>query len=191
MSDENQSVTAPPFLGGAVPSELQIINGGIEIDAVKIDGGSERVKVRQLPIALLGEWSKSQGDEAHLVELLCDKLDRTTVYHLANARMTEMRVLTILQQAPFAQIEEIEKRLIAIREEIARHEAKPRWSDTLTHETAAEIRTLGESLNKKKFAEQTKRTETASKALLEAMNLSPSLTSSSPSPASAPSPSGT
>jgi hypothetical protein len=205
MSEENQPSPAPPGNGGADPSaildppssppvsELTVLNGGIEIYAVKIDGGQEKVKVRQLPISLVGEWGRSQGDEAHLVELLCDKLDRTTSFHLQNARLIEMRLQMILQQAPFEQTEAIEKRLIAIREEIAKHEAKPRWSDTLTHETVAKIRELGELLNKKKFVEQTNRTTTASKALLEMMTpeKSPSPSSSSASPISAESPSAT
>jgi hypothetical protein len=191
MNDEKESATASPENGGAAPTELQVINGGIEIDAVKIDASSERVKVRQLPISLLGEWGRSQGDEAYLIELLCDKLDRTAFHHLTNARMTEVRVLQILQQADFKQIEQIEKRLIAIRDEIAKHEAKPRWSDTLTHETVAQIRELGERLNKKKFADQTTRTTNSAKALVEMMMPSASPTSSSVSRTSAESQSGT
>lgn len=201
MAEENQSATAPPENGGAAPAsaspvtELQILNGGIEIEAIKIDGSSEKVKVRQLPISneQLGAWGRVQDDEAYLVELLCDRLDRTTAFHLQNARMVEMRVLQILQQAPFEQTEAIEKRLIAIREEIAKHEAKPRWSDTLTHESVAQIRELGERLNKKKFVDQTNRTTTASKNLLATMTppaKSPSESSSSASPPSGESTSG-
>ena len=149
--NENESSPAPPENGGAEVTELQILNGGIEIEVVKIDGGQEKVKVRQLPISVLGEWGRNQGGEAeaYLVELLCDKVDRTTVHHLQNALMIEMRVQQILMQAPVEQIEPIEKRLTAIREEIAKHQAKPRWSDTLTHESVAKIRELGERLNKK------------------------------------------
>jgi hypothetical protein len=187
MTDENETANPNP----PEPNELEILNGGVEITVVKIDGSQEQVKVRQLPISLMGEWGRCQGDEAHLIELLCDRLDRTAFYHLTNARMTEMRVQSILQQASFAQIEAIEKRLIAIREEIARHESKPRWSDALTHESVAQIRELGERLNKKKFSDQSKRMTASSKALLEMMAPLASPTSLSPSPTSAESPSET
>src|SRR4051812_35160459 len=120
MPEQNASSPAPPQNGGAdtatpasEPTEVQVLNGGIEIDVVKIDGTSEKVKVRQLPISLIGEWGRNQAgeNEADLIELLCDKIDRTTAFHLQNERMTEMRVLQILQQAPLEQIEAIEKRL--------------------------------------------------------------------------------
>lgn len=185
MPDEKTSTTE-------APSELEIINGGIELDVVKIDGGSERVKVLQLPISRIGEWGNCQGDEAYLIELLCDKLDRSTAHNLTNARLSEMRVQTILFQAPLEQIDAIEKRLAAIRTEIASMEAKTRWSDTVTHESAAQIREIGFRLNKKKFTDQTNRTTTDSQALLEMMpKPSPSPISSSPSQTSAESTSGT
>jgi hypothetical protein len=184
MNDENQPAHEIADAGPA--TELQILNGGIEIDAVKIDGSQEKVKVRQLPPRLLGEWGNCQGDEAYLVELLCDKLDRSRDYHLVNARMTEMRVQMILQQADFKQIEAIETRLKAIRNEITALEAKPRWSDTLTYESVVEIREIGMRLNKKKLVEQTNRTTTAAQELLEMMpQKSASPSSSSPSPTSA------
>lgn len=171
----------------AEPSELEIINGGIEIEAIKIDRSAEKVKVRQLPVSLLGEWGRNQGseNEAYLVELLCDKLDRGLDYNLRNARMTEMRVLQLLEQAPFEQIETIEKRLKAIRAEIEALENKPRWSDTLTDESVARIRDLGKLLNKKKFVAQMNRTMTDAKEMMETMTPAPeqsaSENSSSPS----------
>lgn len=200
MADENSSSSAPPENGGADPgavSELQVLNGGIEIDVVKIDGSSEKVKVRQLPISLIGEWGHNQGaeNEAYLVELLCDKVDRSRVYNLRNARMTEVRVMQILQQADFKQLADVERRLASLRDEIEALEAKERWSDTITDESAAAIRELGKRLNKKKFIAQTTRTEKDATDLLETMSPKPaagsdSPNSSSPSPTSAESPSG-
>jgi len=196
MPEVDQSGVAAgvsPAPAAAPITDLQIIGGGIDIDAVKIDGTLEKVKVRQLPIALLGEWGNSQGqeNEAYLIELLCDRVDRATSYHLTNARLAEMRVQSILFQAPIEQIEAIQKRLSAIREEIAQHEAKPRWSDTLTHETVERIREIGELLNKKKFSSQTLRATASSKAILETMGASASSTSSAPSPPSGAPPNAT
>jgi hypothetical protein len=174
-------------------TDAQILNGGIEIEVAKIDGSLEKVKVRQLPISIVGEWGHNQSgeNEAYLIELLCDKVDRATTFHLRNAQVAEMRVLQILQQAPFEQIEPIQKRLAAIRQEIAQHEAKPRWSDSLTHESAAAIREFGERLNKKKYVDQITRTANSAKTLLETLPKSPEPSSSSPSPASDASPSTT
>jgi ABC-type dipeptide/oligopeptide/nickel transport system ATPase component len=188
MNELNEDTAA-----AAEPTELQILNGGIEINVVKIDGSSEKVKVRQLPISLIGEWGRNQGgeNEAYLIELLCDRVDRTTAYHLQNQRMIEMRTMQILQQAPFEQMEPIEKRLVQVREMIAKHEAKERWSDTVTHESVARIRELGERLNKKKYADQILRTTSGAKALREALPKSQEPSSSSASPASAVSPSAT
>jgi len=56
------------------PTELQIILGGVHVEAKMRDGKTEEVKVRQLPTRLLlGKWTTLQGDEAGLVELYCDK----------------------------------------------------------------------------------------------------------------------
>lgn len=189
MTDQNETAEAAT----AEPSELQIINGGIEITVTKIDASSEKVKVRQLPISLIGQWGQNQGSEfeAYLVELLCDKIDSATVYHLQNARMIDIRVLQILQQAPFDQIDAIEKRLRAVREEIAKHEATTRWSDTLTHESVAQIREVGEQLNKKKYARQIERATKSSTAILETLPKSADQNSFSPSPPSDKSPSVT
>lgn len=191
MAEEN-STTSPAAEAPPV-TELQVLNGGVEIDAALIDGTSERVKVRQLPIALQHQYGLNQGaaNEAYLIELLCDRLDRTTTHHLSNAYLAEMRVREILRQASFAQLEEIEKRLSAIRTEIAAFEAKPRWSDKITYETAVLIRELGERLNKKKFVDQQTRTLEASGTLLEMLKQSASPTSSSPLPGSGKSPTAT
>lgn len=48
--------------------------GGTMFTAHLLDGATEEVKIRQLPIrALVGQWARLQGDEAGLVELYCDK----------------------------------------------------------------------------------------------------------------------
>jgi len=196
MSDPTASSSAPPPQnGGAAPTltEEQILNGGIEINVIKIDGSSEKVKVRQLPISLTKRWAQleSQADEAGLVELLCDKIDRTTEHHINNLRLVEMRTQSILLQADIKQIEGIEKYLVRVREDLAKHEAKPRWSDSLTHESIAEIRTLGIRLNKKKYVDQLARNSAAAAAILEAWPASLGPNSSSPSAPSAEKPSAT
>ena len=47
--------------------------GGQEVTAALIDGSTETVKVRQLPIRQLQKFMALMGDEAAMVELVCDK----------------------------------------------------------------------------------------------------------------------
>jgi hypothetical protein len=82
------------------------------------------------------------------------------------------------------QIEALEKSLAQRRVEIEALEANPRWSDSLTHESAAEIRAIGFRLNKKKFLQQMTRNAEAAVALLAEMKQSERGRSSSMSPAS-------
>jgi hypothetical protein len=180
MPDEAQSSAA-----STASEELAVLNGGVEVDVEKIDGSLETVTVRQLPISLVGQWRDSQADEAFIVELLCDRFDKSTQHHLAHARMSELRVMQMLRSAPFDQLEPIEKRLQALRTEIAALEQKPRWSDSLKHESVARIRELGHRLNKKKAVDQIKRQTAAAKDLLAETNGSESSNSSSQSRESA------
>ena len=56
-------------------SELQTIFGGREIEIRLADGTTDKVKVRQLPIRLLGQYADLHTDEPALVELLVGKPD--------------------------------------------------------------------------------------------------------------------
>ncbi len=50
--------------------------GGKEFEVLMLDGSTQAVKIRQLPIRLLvGRWAQLQGDEAALVELYCDEAE--------------------------------------------------------------------------------------------------------------------
>jgi hypothetical protein len=106
----NENATAPNP-NTAEPNDLEILNGGIEITVVKIDGSQEQVKVRQLPMSLVSEWGSMQGDEAGLIDLLCGQRDRSFQWRLRNAQALELRLLDMLQRAEFSQLDNIEKRL--------------------------------------------------------------------------------
>lgn len=188
-TEENQSaavVTSVPAVRDASgASEEEIIAGGVDYDAVKIDGTSEKVFVRQLPFSLIPEFGNLQGDEAALIELLCDKSDRSAVYHINNLRAAEYRVQQLMAKAAFEQIEAYEKRLISIRDQITAQEKKQRWSDSLTEEAGVKILELGARLNKKKFERWTKRRAQAAREMAKSAAASLQESSSSSSPASA------
>ena len=153
MNDPNTIAAAstPVADHRSEPNELEVIDGGVTITVHKTDGCQEQVKVRQLPIRLLEEWGRS-GDQAEIAELLCDKIDRHTLWHLRNARSTEIRLLELLRGAPFEQIGAVEERLAAVRTEIERHEDGAHWSDQLTQESIIEIIELGDRLNRPRLA---------------------------------------
>lgn len=166
------------------PNELDVLNGGVEITVTKIDGSSEQVKVRQLPMSLVGEWGRMQGDEAGLVDLLCDKRDRSLQWRVRNARALEIRLHELLRAAEFSQIEKIEKRLSDARTEITRLEQEEHWSDSLTEESIVEIRELGDRLNSKRFGRWATRTrESTGRVMKEAIPMTASLSQNSPLPA--------
>jgi hypothetical protein len=151
------------------PTGLEVLNGGIEITAVKIDGSQEQVKVRQLPISLVSEWGNMQGDEAGLTDLLCGKRDRSLQWRQRNAHALELRLLDMLQRAEFEQLDKIEKRLAEARAEVASLEEKEHWSDSLTEESIIEIRELGDRLNSKRFGRWATRTrESTGRVMKEA-----------------------
>jgi hypothetical protein len=182
MPDEAQTSAA-----STASDELAVLNGGVEIDVEKIDGSFETVQVRQLPSALLPQWwnPDNQRDEAFIVELLCDKIDRTTQYNLANTRLMLIRVQSMLRSAPASQLNSLRDRLDKLVAEIEALEKKQRWSDTLTHESVAQIRSLGLRLNKKKAAEQMKRQAETSEEIVAEMKALGITNSSSPSQESA------
>ena len=54
-------------------SKTETLLGGRMMVAAYVDGTTETVKVRQLPIRLLPQYLAAIDDEPKLVELLCDK----------------------------------------------------------------------------------------------------------------------
>lgn len=54
-------------------NKMTTLLGGSEMTAQKLDGTSETVKVRQLPVRLLQSYLLKLDDEAAAIELFCDK----------------------------------------------------------------------------------------------------------------------
>lgn len=54
-------------------AKMVTLVGGVEMTAQKLDGTTEAIKVRQLPVRLLQEYAGKIGNEADMVELFCDK----------------------------------------------------------------------------------------------------------------------
>src|SRR5688572_7418519 len=54
-------------------SPLATLLGGVEIEVKKLDGSTEKVRVRQLPVKLYPQYLQSMQDEPKMIELLCDK----------------------------------------------------------------------------------------------------------------------
>lgn len=191
MSDEQKSPEAAPNTFGAAasdgPTDLEILKGGVEIDVVKIDKSSERVKVRILPYdkrQTYGDLMLNR-DEASLAELLCGKSDRTSVFNLQNALGHEQRLLTLLRDTPPDKAGEVEQRLTKVREEISSLESKPRWANTLTEASMEEILSIGERLNAKNHARFVARREAAAGRMFNQVKESQEKSSSQSSGSSA------
>jgi len=56
-----------------LPTKIETLLGGADYVAVKGDGTTEQVKIRQLPIKLYPLYLASLGSEPRLVELFCDR----------------------------------------------------------------------------------------------------------------------
>lgn len=54
-------------------NKMATLMGGTETTVEKLDGTSETVKVRQLPVRLLQSYLLKLDDEAAAIELFCDK----------------------------------------------------------------------------------------------------------------------
>lgn len=54
-------------------TKMATLLGGLEITVNKLDGTTEKVKVRQLPVRLLQAYLLKMDDEAASIELFCDK----------------------------------------------------------------------------------------------------------------------
>ncbi len=54
-------------------NKMTTLLGGTEISAARLDGTTETVKVRQLPVRLLQTYLLKLDDEAAAIELFCDK----------------------------------------------------------------------------------------------------------------------
>jgi hypothetical protein len=152
----------------------QVINGGIEIEVQKINGSVEKVKVRQLPQRFIPDYGRLGDNESDLVELLCDKIDNSTGYHMRNAIIIEQRLLEIQKTAVLEQMPKIEERLQKVRTEIAALEKTAHWSDSLTEESMLLVIDFGKRLNQKKFLDWAKRRSDAfmeHKAMKELTNV--------------------
>ena len=54
-------------------NDLVIINGGVEITVMRLDGAEETVKVRQVPLRHMAQYGSAQGDEAKIIEVVTNK----------------------------------------------------------------------------------------------------------------------
>src|SRR3954463_9053153 len=61
----------PPFLMNN--TNLSTLLGGVDYSATKLDGSTETVRIRQLPIKQFPTYLTVLEDEPKMVELLCDK----------------------------------------------------------------------------------------------------------------------
>lgn len=129
-----------------------VILGGVEIQVTYRNGSQERVKVRQLPIRQLREWSELTGDEASLAELYCDKLNREAIAQLRKLRGEELALMQLIQRAGDPQeVEKTSEQLAVVRAGIEKIERENRWDDDLVPESHDEIIRIGEQLNRPRF----------------------------------------
>lgn len=146
MKDKTETAAA------AVTHPLAPILGAIEITVTKRNGAQEKVKVRQLPIRLLGEWSRVIEEESALVELYCDQIDRDRDSKL---RKLGAEVVALYQQIQKGlsgeELEKVSNDLAMTRAEIDKITGAPRWDDELTPESHDEIVRIGYELNRPRF----------------------------------------
>ncbi len=147
MSEKNAALAATESNRALAP-----VLGGIEITIKKRSGAEEKVKVRQLPVRLLNDWSMSIGDEATLVELYCDKIDKQRE---AELRKLGGEALALFQKLNSGQsgsdLEKISGELAMTRAKIDKLNSDARWDDELTPESHDEIVRLGYELNRPRF----------------------------------------
>lgn len=126
--------------------------GAIEIDVTLRSGAHQKVKVQQLPIRLLGEWSRIIQDEAALVELYCNKIDNVREAKLLKLSGEAVAIYQKLQAGQSgADLEKVSNDLAMTRAEIAKINSEPRWDDELTPESHDEIVRIGYELNRPRF----------------------------------------
>ena len=156
------------------PSELEILAGGAEINALKIDKSIEKVKVRILDYDKLQSYGDLtlNRDETSIAELLCGKSDHTNIYAMAGARAHEQRLLDLMRETPFEKQSEVETKLAKVHDEIAALDSRPRWGNTLTEESLGQVLQLGERLNAKRHGRFVARREAATGRMLNQVKAS-------------------
>jgi hypothetical protein len=146
MTQENKKPDAPALRA------LAAVNGSIEFTVTKRDGTNEKVRIQQLPIRLLGDWARLIDDEAALVELYCDKIDRDRAAKLLKLS-GELNALSRMQQEckEAAELEKISGEVNMTRAELLKINGEPRWDDTLSPDSHDEIVKIGYELNRPRF----------------------------------------
>jgi hypothetical protein len=143
------SNSAPP---SAAQNQYAVVLGCVEIEVTLRSGQREKVKVRQLPIRLLSDWSRLAGDEAGLAELYCDKADKKAGEQLRNLRTQDFGLVQLITKA--TDREEVQKHtdeLAMIRNKIDALIAEASWDDQLTPDSHDEIIRIGNELNRPRF----------------------------------------
>lgn len=115
--------------------------GGVEYVATKLDGTTETVTIRQLPVKSMHKYLTLLDDEALLAELLCDKESESA--DLSEALLQLKAIGEQVKNAPKGNYSDAIQRVIN-KIETAR---AARWSDGLTNSAIEEIVAKGEDLN--------------------------------------------
>jgi hypothetical protein len=55
------------------PTKWETLLGGVDYEARKLDGSTEAVRIRQLPVRLMDQYLNVLNDEPKVVELLCGR----------------------------------------------------------------------------------------------------------------------
>lgn len=171
MPNEPEKENVVPF---TEPTELEIINSGVEREIAMLDGTKETVKIRQVPFRSIGMWGDlaRSGDEAALVEFLCGKSDgaRAASMELHHKRAVEDQLLIALKNKTTPEtIEAMEKALARVRGEIRKAEETISWDDNLTEDSHVLILDIGEKLNRPRFDRWAKRRAASIGRLLESV----------------------
>lgn len=151
---------------------LQTALGAVEVDAKFRDGQSDKVKVRSLPIRLLGLWGECQGDEAALVELYCGELDEKKFRQMRNIQAQWYAVNELTKKAENLKgLQEINAELARLNGEAEKVlESWDRWSDKLTPETHDKIFEAGEQINRPRYERWMKNSREATARFREMIN---------------------
>ncbi len=135
---------------------INIILGGVTVEALFRDGTKEEVKVRQLPIESIDRWVLLQGDEVALVELYCDREDKVRAANLESANALGARLNVMLGSAEIDNLSKISAELEKVRERIIQINDAPRWASKLLPESHEQILGIGGELNRPIFARWSK-----------------------------------
>jgi hypothetical protein len=105
-----------------------------------------------LPIRLLSDWSRLAGDEAGLVELYCDKINKQAAEQLRKLRTEEFGVVQLIAKASDKEeVAKLSDELAMTRNKIDTLVAETSWDDQLTPDSHDEIIRIGRELNRPRF----------------------------------------